>query len=143
MHAVVELAAETRRPREDAQSLELVLVDRRGSVGRLGVDELHGRDPVVVVRDGVVTTGQVARAEHEDRAVLLERDLALRREPGAQQLAREPFARLGLGRRRKSSSARRHTRIGATIRAFGVSSSASQDSPTAIASTSLETIRFR
>ena len=44
---------------------------------------------------------------------------------------------------RKSSCARRQTTIGATIRAFGVSSSASHASPTGSSSTSFETIRLR
>src|SRR6478736_7480068 len=49
----------------------------------------------------------------------------------------------GSVRSRKSSSPRRTTTSGATIRAFGVRSNASHDSPGASASTSFETMRLR
>ena len=61
--------------------------------------------------------------------MLLHPDLALRREPRAEQLARQALAGLGLGEQQELVLARRQTTIGATTRAFGVSRSASHDSP--------------
>ena len=71
-------------------------------------------------------------AEDDRGRVRLELDLALRREPRADE--RGPDASHpspGSVRRRKSSTARRSTTSGAITRAFGVSSSASHASPIA------------
>jgi hypothetical protein len=70
--AIVDLAAETRRPRANAQHLELLVADRRRE--RL-VEHLVGLDPVVRGPD------PGGLAEHHDHVVRLGLDVALRREP--------------------------------------------------------------
>ena len=144
-HTVVELAAESRCSGEDPEPLERVLADLLRALGRLGVDQLDGRDTVVAGGNELVSIQQMLiRAEHHGRGVLLDPDLAFRREPRAEQLARQALAGLGLGEQQKvvlrpppDDHRRRRPR------AFGVSSSASHDSPTGSSATSLETIRFQ
>ena len=89
--------------------------------------------------------GQLARqplgvAEDEQRRVLLELDLALRREARAQQLRPHDLAELRLGQEQEVLRAAAPDAQRRDQPAFGVSSSASTTSP---AVTSFESIRWR
>ena len=98
-HAVVQLTAEPGSAGQDPESLELVLADRLRAGRRVGVEQLEGRDAVVAGRKGDVELGhhELPLAQHDDRAVLLELDLAPRREPGSRELADDTFTRARLG----------------------------------------------
>ena len=86
-HPVVDLLPPRRRPRPDAEQLELL---RRHARFELGVEHLRGRLAVVARRNPLA-------AEDDVRGVLLRLDLGLRREAGAEQLGPDALAELGLG----------------------------------------------
>ncbi len=85
--AVVDLATEARRPRLDAQPLQVGVVQLLGAVGRRRVDDLVPRRAEVVARDrDAVRRYRRSLAEPDVGVVLLELDLGPGREPGAQEL---------------------------------------------------------
>src|SRR5581483_8574043 len=84
----VELAPPARRPRQDAQALELLV--RRAGVDA-GVEHLDRRDAEVARRDAAVA------AEDDDGGVLLRLDLAARGDAQAAELRRHGLPELGLG----------------------------------------------
>ena len=91
-NTVVDLAAEPRRPGLDPQELELVLPHGRLE---LGVEHLDRRHPVVGIRDPV-------RLAEDDRGrVLLDLDVALGREAGAEKRGAHSFAEARLGQQEK------------------------------------------
>ena len=99
--AIVDLTTEPRRAGLDAKTLELV-VSEDGRVGRLpGIEDLPAGNAVVLVRDGQHAVRSLARAEDEVRAMILERDLAARREAHPLQVVAHRLAELGLGQQQE------------------------------------------
>ena len=107
--------------------------DRLRSVGRSVVEQLDGGHAVVAGRQGslVVISHEVALAPRTTTERCSSGSIAhfaAKRARRSSRTSRSPAS--GSVRRRKSSAPRRQTTSGATIRAFGVRSSASHDSPT-------------
>ena len=134
--AIVDLAAEARRPGADAQELELVVVDRRLECARRAPRPQECRSP----RSGSLrasprtTTDECSSSSISHFAANRERS-----ERRANALA-EARPRSGGGSRRRHAGG---PTSGAITRAFGVRRSASHASPIPSASTSFETIAWR
>src|SRR6185503_6837587 len=99
-YAIVELASEPGRAREDAKPLELRFCDRPCVLRRVRVEKLDRRDAVVPVRNRelvVIDDEGLCSTDDHDGAVLLALDPALRREPGTEKLPGEALAGLRLG----------------------------------------------
>ncbi len=98
-HAVVELTAEPGCAGQDTQAIELLLGQRLGVLGRVGIEQLQSGHAVVPVRQRklVSTRLEVAlRPEHDDGGVALGLHRAVRREARAEQGPHERLFRLGL-----------------------------------------------